>query len=154
MSLITELVNLVIQLDSMRLDDRVRELVLPIKELSIRIQQEMTDLDRRHLNEMTNLHADNTALRIQNADIAAKHSVLQIEHATFKASQSPTLPDSPSTPDHSVTPRSFDNCPFCRKDSGVLTGIFPHSRWSRLGKMTDHFKCSQCHQEYQKNHTD
>ena len=166
MSLVKELVDLVTQLDQMHLENRVRELVTPLKDKSSQVLQLNTDLDRKHFDEITYLHGLISDLRIQNSDIAAKYSIIQIEHAQLqsdhsnlqkehadlKASKSIALPDSPSAPDYTTTPRPLDPCPHCRRDSGVLIKTLPHRRFRSLGSMEDHFKCSSssCGREYQK----
>ena len=57
MSAIKDLVDLVGKLDSMRLDSRVRELILPVKEMALQVQQEQFRSERQHAEEMECLKA-------------------------------------------------------------------------------------------------
>ena len=133
MSLIKELVDLVTQLNNSISDGKVRQKTLPIQELAIKIQQSQLNLERERLEEVTRLHGAILEL--------------QTEVSRLKSLQ-------PQIPDHAITPRPLDPCPFCRLNAGVLENLFPDHTFGHLGKINAHFKCSnpECNRTYQKKH--
>ena len=61
MSLITELVALVTQLDASITDRKIRDLFLPVKEKILEVQRDQFYLERKHAEEMDALKASHTA---------------------------------------------------------------------------------------------
>ena len=127
----SELVTLVEKLQNSITDRKVRELTLPVHELAIKVQQTQLDRERERLEETTRLHS-----------IIA---TLQEENTTLKSL-------TPQIPDHSITPRPLDPCPFCRLDMGILLFSAEVPGFGAFGKKINHFKCSNpsCGSEYQK----
>ena len=132
MSLIKELIDLVNQLDEKITDRNIKDAFFPIKDKMIQIQQEMTDLDRKHWEEVTHVHQINTDLRDENSRLKAE-----------LAKQKPE-------PDHSTQARPLDPCPFCRTDSGELERFKPVQGFAWAGKKIGVYKCTKCGKSYEK----
>ena len=107
MSLVKELVDLVTQLTNSISDRKVREKTLPIQELAIKIQQSQLDFDRKHIEEIQRVQADNLRISTLNSQLIAENTAL-------KAASRPPV-------DHSVVPRPMLSCPRCHLDALELT---------------------------------
>jgi len=65
MSLIKELVDLVSQLNKSITDSKIRELLLPLKEKTLEVQQDQLRIEMTHAQEMTELANANSDLQQQ-----------------------------------------------------------------------------------------
>ena len=131
---IPALVSLVIQLDSLVTDRKVRDLMLPVKELAIRVQQEQLDFERKTFAEVTELHVS----------YGDKITELQRENAALKAAS--RLPV-----DRGINPRSLATCPKCRLDAAELTDTVACNGIRQFGRYRDHFKCLKCDNVFSKD---